>query len=192
MCHATVTGILSCFAVKDPQDSAGHEFLASSANEVATSGESALTRDSSSNKKELARGKARELARNEALALRENAHDKALAPTGLARDKALARDKVLVTSAPARGPSESDSDDDAVVVGRSVRTRTENQKNETTTQLSTDKSVERSQRTSGASKKDPQRNTKKSHKKKKAAKETAKKKDGDGEKSNAEEGMFAQ
>ena len=150
-----------------------------------TTGESALARDSSSNQQDFVRDKARELARNEAFALRKTAHDKALAPTGLARDKAL------VTSAPARGLSESDSDDDAVVIGRSVRTRTENQKTEKTTQLNTDNSVERSHKTSGVSKKDPQRKTKKSHGKKKAATETAKKRDGDEEKSNVEEGMFA-
>lgn len=176
MCHATVTGILSCcFTVKDPQDSAGHDALAPSANQVPTTArDSALTRDSPSNRQSLA-------------------HDNVLAPAELARDKALARDQALVTSALTRGPSESDSDDDAVVVGRSVRSKTENKKNENTTQSNADKSVKRSQRTAGVSEKDTQKKTKKSRRKKKAGKQSAKKNDDDGEKNNADEaGMFAQ
>lgn len=180
MCHATVTGILlCCFAVKDPQDSAGHDALAPSANQVPTTArDSALTRDSPSNRQSLA-------------------HDNVLTPAELARnktrDKALARNQALVTSALARGPSESDSDDDAVVVGRSVRSKTENKKNGNTTQSNADKSVKRSQRTSGVSEKDTEKKTKKSRRKKKAGKQSAKKNDDDGEKSNADEaGMFAQ
>lgn len=179
MCHATVTAILSCcFAVKDSQDSTGHEVLASSPTQVATEArDSALTRDSSLNQ--------HALARDQEFALREPAHDKTFAPSRLARDHALPRDQALVTSALARDPSESDSDDDAVVIGRSVKSRTENQKH--------NKPVERSQRTSGVNKKDPRGNTKKSRGKKKAAKkDSAKEEDGDGEKSNMEEGMLAQ
>ena len=101
--------------MKDPQDSAGHNVLAPSANQVATGARySPLTRDSPSNRQSLA-------------------HDKALAPAELARDKthnkALSRDQALVTSALAHGLSESDSDDDAVVFGRSGRSKTKNQKN---------------------------------------------------------------
>ena len=188
MCHATVTGILSCcFTIKEPQDSSSHEVLPPSANHVTTTARGlVLTRDLSSNRQELTHDKARELALNEAL--RETAHDNALSPTGLLRDKA--RDQALVTSAPERGSFESDSDNDAVVVGRSVRSRTENQENGKTSPLKTDESEERSARASGASRKDPQRNTKKSHEKKKATKETAKRKDNDEEKSFVEEGMF--
>ena len=165
--------------MKDPQDSAGHSVLASSANQVVTSARhSQLARDSPSNRQSLA-------------------HDKALAPAELARDKthdkALARDQALVTSAVARGLSESDSDDDAVVFGRSGRSKTKNQKNENTPQSIADESVERSQRTSGVSEKNTQKSTKKARVKKKAGKDSAKKNDDDGEKRNAdEEGMFVQ
>ena len=187
MCHATVTGILSCcFTIKELQDSSGHEVLPPSANHVTTTARGlVLTRDLSPNRQELTHDKARELARNEAL--KETAHDNALSPTGLLRHEA--RDQALVTSAPAREPSESDSDNDAVVVGRSVRSRTENQKNKKTSPLHTDESEERSPRASGVNKKDPQRNTKKSREKKKVAKETAKRKD-DEEEGFVEEGMF--
>lgn len=165
--------------MKDPQDSAGHNAEAPSANQVATTArDSALTRDSTSNRQ-------------------SPAHDNALAPAELARnktrDKALARDQALVTSALALGPSESDSDDDAVVFGRSGRNKTKTQNNEKTSQSHADKSVERGQRTSGVNEKDKQKNKNKSQGKKKAGKETAKKSDDDGEKRNADEaGMFAQ
>lgn len=165
--------------MKDPQDSAGHSVLAPSANQVATGARySPLTRDSPSNRQSLA-------------------HDKALAPAELARDKthdkALARDQALVTSALAHGLSESDSDDDAVVFGRSGRSKTKNQKNENAPQSNADKSVERSQRTSGVSEKDKQESTKKARGKKKTGKDSAKKNDDDGEKRNADDaGMFVQ
>ena len=165
--------------MKDPQDSAGHNALAPSASQVATTARDLrLTRDSPSSRQSLS-------------------HDNALAPAELARDKtrdkALARDQALVTSALARGPSESDSDDDAVVFGRSVRSKTKNQNNESTLHSSADKLVERGQKTSGVSEKDQQKNTKKSRGKKKAGKTSAKKNDDDGEKRNADEaGMFAQ
>ena len=176
---------LSCsFAVKDPQDSAGHNAPAPSANQVATTArDSPLARDSPSNRQSLA-------------------HDNALAPAELApvelarcktRDKALARDQVLATSAHARGPSESDSDDDAVVFGRSVRNKVKNQKSENTLQSTADKSVERGQRTSGVSEKHNPKNTKKPRGKKKAGRESTKKNDDDGEKRNEDEaGMFVQ
>ena len=165
--------------MKDPQDSAGHNALASSANQVATTERDLpLTRNSPSNR-------------------RSPAHDNALAPAELARDKrrdkALARDQTIITSALARGPSESDSDDDAVVFGRSVRNKTKSQKNEKTSQSSADTSVDRGQGTSGISEKDKQKNTKKSRGKKKGGKESAKKHDDDGKRGNTDEaGMFAQ
>lgn len=164
------------FCCEDPQDS-GHNVLAPSANRVATSARhSPLTRDSPSNRQSLA-------------------HDKALAPAELAhnktRDKALARDQALVTSALAHGLSESDSDDDAVVFGRSGRSKTKNQKNENTPQSNADKSAERSQRTPGVSEKDTKKNIKKSRGKKKSGKDSAKKNDDDGEKRSEDEaGMF--
>ena len=165
--------------MKDPQDSAGHNALAPSAYQVATTArDSALTRDSPSNRQSL--------TRDNALAPAEFVRDKT-------RDKALARDQALVTSALARGPSESDSDDGAVVFGRSGKSKTKNQNIESTSLSSADKSVERGQKTSGVSEKDKQKNTKKSRGKKKAGKKSVKKNDDDGETRNSDEaGMFTQ
>ena len=118
-------------------------------------------------------------------ALKETAHDNALAPAGLSRDQAL------VTSELTRDPSESLSDDDAVVIGRSARNKKENRKKEiTATQMNLGTSEERSQASSGVSKKNSQKKAKKPRGKKKAAKESAKK-EVDEEKSGIEEeGMF--
>ena len=168
--------------MKDPQDSAGHNALAPSANQVATTEHDLpLTRDSPSNRQSPAHGHVN------ALAPAEFARDKT-------RDKALARDQTLITSALAHGSSESDSDDDAVVFGRSVRNKTKSQKNERTSQSSADtESVDRGQRNSGVSEKDKEKNPKKSRGKKKAGKKSAKKHDDDGKRRNTDEaGMFAQ
>ena len=224
------------FCYKDTQESSGHGLLEPSPTQVETTGrDAALARDSAFDQQTL--------ARNQELALKEDAHDKPLAPAPFARDKVLtpkalprgktrdqelareevrdsstlARDRTLVpkaiprtkghppnqepapgqardASALARDQSESDSGDDAVVIGRSARSRVGNQKKEKI-QLRSDKSAESSQRTSAVNKKDPPVEIlKKSSATKQATEEeSAKGKIGDGSEEDSEaDGMCDQ
>lgn len=206
---------------KDPQESSDHVVPAPSPTRVSTTErDSALARDSSLNQRALAREKTpaptpltrdkalvptplprgravtrcQELAHDEARDSSAITRDKALVPKALPRDKARAREQARDPSALARDQSESDSDDDAVVVGRSARSKTGNQKKEKT-KLNSGKSVESSQRTSAVNKKDPLvENTKTSRGKRQAAKESTNLNQvGDGsEESSPAEGMFDQ
>lgn len=97
------------------------------------------------------------------------ARDNALAPSGLSGDQAH------VTSELARDPTESDSDDDAVVIGRSVK----NKKEMSSNQLNSETSEERNKKES-----------KKPRETKKAKKESAKKEAKEEKSLIDEEGMF--